>query len=168
MQIKANIIIRELCENNILPKGQFQIQESHLVEFINTYKRFFSKKKTNILDTANYRFARKMAGVNLLKLLNDRGMKFNECNAGIVYLVSNIAYPKHYKVGMTMDLTRRLNQYQTYDPFKQFKVDHYEFVLDRKFIEKRILNSFNVVVESGEWIIKNQAIDVFFKECQNA
>ena len=70
MQIKANIIIRELCENNILPKGQFQIQESHLVEFINTYKRFFSKKKTNILDTANYRFARKMAGVNLLKLLN--------------------------------------------------------------------------------------------------
>ena len=93
-----------------------------------------------------------MGGLEFLKLLISRGGDVKTCKEGIVYLIWNPIWPDHLKIGMTMDLNKRLLAYQTCDPFKQYKVKHYEFVLDRRKVENALLNKFNVNIENGEWI----------------
>lgn len=155
-----------MVENLTIPAiGNFQITENMLFEYMETYKRYFSKKGENTLRKNNHRYARKLAGLTLLKELYKREITFKECNAGIVYVISNIAYPVHYKIGMTLDINSRLNQYQTYDPYRQFKVEHYEFVLNRRLMEKKILNSFSIEIENGEWVKREKAKEAFLLIC---
>jgi hypothetical protein len=66
-----------------------------------------------------------------------------------------------YKVGMTQNLETRLSQYQTYDPFRQFKVEHYKFVSDRRSEEKKILDMFAVDLAGGEWIGNEKVREMF-------
>jgi hypothetical protein len=84
-------------------------------------------------------------------------------HAGLVYLIENPAFPEHYKVGMTINLKQRLSQYQTYDPYRKFKVFKYDFVLDKRSKEKELLNHPNIYNELGEWIKKTNAEELFGK-----
>lgn len=82
-----------------------------------------------------------MAGRNLIRyLVEKRNAKFKDIDAGMVYMISNKSFPEHVKIGMTLDVIERLEQYQTYDPYRQFKIEKYNFVLNRRFKEKQILN----------------------------
>jgi hypothetical protein len=71
---------------------------------------------------------------------------------GIVYLISNEAFPGYLKIGMTQNLDKRLSQYQTYDPFRRFKVEDYAFVIDRALEEKRFISKWSIDLGNGEWV----------------
>jgi len=155
-----NRILAIMLHENKIPSEAYEITEEHLIAFMHTYVHGFNRNSF-ALKTSEYRYARKLAGLSLLKHNVLLGASVNEIKAGMVYVIENEVFPWHYKIGMTVDLDSRINSYQTYDPFKRFKVKHYEFVLDRRHTEEQILKSFRLDLESGEWVKKKNCINVF-------
>ena len=164
MTEKEKQVIASLISSLIIPaNGVFQITEYHLTQYIAIYHKLFGSTEKATNSNSNTKFARRLAGRTLLSLNFDRGAKYNEMKAGIVYLIENIAYPLHYKVGLTINLYRRLAQYQTYDPYRSFKIVKYDFVLDRSLKEKEILSYPSIFIEEGEWVLRDNAVSVFDK-----
>lgn len=156
-QITSLMMIR-----GFLPReGLFDITEQHLQSYIQLYAELFSAQNKNKLNRSNYRYARKLAGLTLLSFLEERGGNYATTKSGIVYIVENPSFAEHYKIGMTTNLDRRLASYQTYDPHRAFKVKHYEFVLDRREAEEKLLKHSAIEVENGEWIKKERSTEIF-------
>lgn len=157
---KGKFVILKLQQQGSIPKtGYFEITEDLIQTYVDCYDLLFSKT-TGLKNKGMKNFARKIAGLSLLKELEQRGEEIKS-NAGIVYMISNPSFPNHVKIGMTQNLNKRLATYQTYDPYRQFKVEHYEFVCNRKQNERKILNSVRVDIERGEWIKRPIATTVF-------
>lgn len=162
-------IIDVMVYENIIPAiGLFQIDEHQLAAYIKLYGEIFGDKKAGLKNRNEYKFARKLAGRTLVRLLLSRGVKINQIRAGMVYMISNKAFPLHYKIGMTMDVIDRLSQYQTYDPYRGFKLEKYNFVLDRRRNESLILQHPNIDNETGEWVLRNNAEEIFLQITNNA
>lgn len=162
------IVIGNMISENIIPSMDiFQITEFHLQTYISLYGKLFGKQNGGIKSKTNSRYARKLAGLTLLKLNFSRDAKFNDMKSGLVYIIENEVYPEHYKMGMTIELNSRLSSYQTYDPLQRFKIVKYDFVLDRVLTEKKLLNHPEVFRETGEWVKKGKALEIFEKICFN-
>lgn len=162
MNEKEHTILSSLVAKGIIPtSGLFQIKEHQLSAYIGEYHRIFGETSKATGSKTNKKFARRLAGRTLLRENALRGAKFSEIDAGIVYLIENKSFPEHYKVGMTLDLKKRLSQYQTYTPYRDFTVYKYDFVLDRKKIEKAILSHPDIANEAGEWVLKHNAAKIF-------
>ena len=154
------MVLLMMIDHKLIPlNGRFDISEEQLSQYIEYYSQLHGRGNGKV----DRKYARKLAGLNLLKYKFSMGEKFSTCKEGLIYFVENPSYPDHLKVGMTIDLDTRLATYQTYDPFRKFKVKHYEFVLNRRLTEDKILNSFNVDIENGEWIKKTDAIALLEK-----
>ena len=149
-------------EGKLVTSANFSITEQMLLDYIDCYSEV-TKSTKGLRNRSEVAFARKLAGLNLLKLKLSRGATFNTCKEGLLYFIENPSYKDFYKVGMTIDLIGRLNSYQTYDPHRSFKIAHYDFVLDRRKAESIVLNSFNVDIVNGEWIKKISAPDIISK-----
>lgn len=161
-------IVAELIQNNIIPIDPlFEIKEEQLVEYINLYNKYKSVDNGLGVNTkSNYRYARKLAGLTLLKFKIERGAKANQCKEGFVYTVSNPAWPSHLKLGMSVDIKKRLRSYQTYSPYRDYKIKRYEFVFNRREVEQTIINTFNKSLEAGEWF-KNTEADRIIQFIEN-
>lgn len=122
------------------------------------YRKYFAKDYKR--GPSQKRYELKLAARSLMKDNFNRGATFSTLKSGMVYLITNKAFPGYAKVGMTIDIDSRLSSYQTYDPHRSYIVKHYVFVEDRSLAEKKILNSFGVSLESGEWI-KDISLDKF-------
>lgn len=155
-------VIEELIRNKCIPTaGIFQITEQLLSDYIRIYG-ILNSTKNGKLNNTNYKFARRLAGRTLVKFLSeDRSAKLVDIRSGLVYMISNPAFPARVKIGMTMDVEKRLAQYQTYDPYRSYKIERYNFVLDRRNKEKQILTSPELMREGGEWVQKVNADSVF-------
>jgi len=134
----------------------FDITEEMLSAYIEVYGNL--GESNNKKFQRNY--ARKLAGLELLRLKLSRGAKTNNCKEGMVYLIANPAWPDHLKIGMTVDTASRLSSYQTYDPFKKFYIKHYEFCLNRRKAEQELLDKYNVHSEDGEWVKYSDALEI--------
>ena len=157
---KYESVIQVLRHEKLIPETKFQLQEQHIEAYVDCYNSIFGKKD-GLRRKNEKSLARKIAGLNLLNENFRLGAKFNEMEAGIVYLVKNPVYPDHLKVGMTINLKSRLEQYQTSDPFRKFSVHAYDFVLNRKHKEEQILKHPDAVTETGEWLLKESALRLF-------
>lgn len=163
---KELLMISVLENAQVIPKDAvFDITEYQLNKYIELYHNTFNKCQGGIKSTTNARYARKLAGLTLLKINKHRGASISDLKAGIVYLISNPAFIEHFKVGMTLDVQDRLSQYQTYDPYRQFKIEKYEFVLNRRHIEEILLAHPDMFNETGEWVRRENAIKIFSKVC---
>lgn len=151
-----------LFEDIIPSSGIFQITEKQLQSYIDIYGNIFGKAQ-GVKTKSNYRYARKLAGLTLLKVNFHRGAKFNDIQAGCVYIIENPAFLEHYKIGMTLDVIDRLSQYQTYDPLKRFRITKYDFVMNRHHAETRLLSHPDMFTEQGEWVKRENAINLFEK-----
>ncbi len=166
LNTSEQIIVGIMINESLIPSDKiFQITETHLSFFIKTYGEMFGKSTSGTKTKTNTRFARKLAGLTLLKVNFERKASYNDIKAGLVYIIENEIYPDHYKLGMTIELESRLNTYQTYDPFRRFKIVKYDFVLDRFLTEKKLLGHPNIIREQGEWIKKQSAIEIFENIC---
>lgn len=144
-------VLNELYNLKIIPDSVFEINENHLTKYVEVYGDLFSESNRK-MTSSDLRLARKLAGRTLIKYNTYMGAKLSDVKAGMVYIISNPAYPDHFKIGMTIDLKKRLASFQTYDPFRRFKVEHYEFVLDRRDTERSILSKFCEDSDIGEWV----------------
>lgn len=169
---KSEIVIEELIKLGKLSKeGVFEITSGLVDDYFYTYKRVIGsenkfQKKKKIL------FARKLAAMFLLEELKKRSTTINsikktnlinEISGGFVYIISNLAFPDWYKIGITKDMKSRLNSYQTYDPLKRYKIEHYVFCPDSRNQEKIILENFGIDIVRGEWINIDSALKIFNK-----
>ena len=140
-----------------------------------SYVREVYHPRTDKIMTPNeIRFAKRLAGLSLMKLNASRSKsdasseivsrpKYKKPRCGLLYLISNPAWPDFMKIGVTQNIQGRLSQYQTYDPFRQFKVEHYKFVEDMRKTESYYLKICKTDISKGEWVERNKALDMFFK-----
>ena len=164
-----SIIFEKMIESKIIPsKGVFTITEQMKQEYVSLYSSL--KGAGNIKTKSNKSYALKLAGLSLLKLNKKREEKREsskkvkqKTKSGIVYIISNEAFPGYYKVGMTQNLNQRLKSYQTYDPHRRFKVEHYKVVENARSVESYFLTHYNVSISSGEWV-KGDIIKSIFLE----
>lgn len=146
--LKIDQVVSDLIEHNLIPSNpEYDIDEYHLDAYIRLYQSY---SKAN--GKFNRTYARKLAGLTLVKLKRTKGLKPHQFKEGFVYCIKNPAWPDYTKVGITYDLNSRLKSYQTADPFRAFKISHYEFVLDRFQAEKDILKEFDINLHHGEWL----------------
>src|SRR5277367_2052421 len=95
-RIKKTVDI--LIEKGFVPTYQaFDITEFMLDKYIETYGSI--EEGTNKKFQRNY--ARKLAGLELLRLKFSRGAKVKNCKEGMVYLIANPGWPDYLKIGMT-------------------------------------------------------------------
>lgn len=160
---KAALIFEELIRTGVLPKsGEFLITES-LIEasYVAGAKLFGASNKKN-RTPSDIRFHKRIAGLNFQALNKERATtavvstkvatKIKQ-KSGFVYLIKNPAFPNHVKVGITKNLTKRLQVYQTYDPNRGYIVVKSVYVEDSKKLEAKLLTLFrNRDIFNGEWV----------------
>lgn len=73
---------------------------------------------------------------------------------GYLYIVSNPAHKGWYKIGVTEDITDRLRVYQTSDPKRSYKIEHYLFHPLAYKAEKKIHETMHYFAKSqrNEWV----------------
>lgn len=150
-----------LLEHGKIPElGHFEITEDLLKDYFFAYA-IVNGKIVGTNSKSNTKFARRLAGLNLLKENICRGTKASDIKAGHVYLISNPAFPLHYKVGVSFDAHKRLSSYQTYSPYRDFVLEKYDFVIDKFKTEKLLLAHPLLTKENGEWVKKDNAKLIF-------
>lgn len=75
---------------------------------------------------------------------------------GYVYIISNPAYPGYFKVGVTNDVKRRLNNYQTSDPERRYRLEYSVLTPYFRELEKHII-AHDKFIANGEWVIPNNS-----------
>ena len=68
---------------------------------------------------------------------------------GYVYVISNHSWPNIYKVGIAKDPKRRLNSYQTSDPYRAYTLCYAQKTAFYKEIEQEVHNQ---LAAANEWI----------------
>ena len=81
-------------------------------------------------------------------------------NIGFFYLISNKNFPNYYKVGHSKDAETRLNQYQTYSPFRDFELVRYIPVLNSRDAESSVIQHFSDRL-SNEWLYSDNIKEDF-------
>lgn len=161
-----DVIFDEMTKRGIIPEsGTFLITERMKQIYVDLYS--LHKGNGQLKSKSNQNYAMKMAGLSLIKLNESRReitvseKRKPSTKSGILYLISNEAWPGYVKVGITKNLHSRLSAYQTSDPFRRFKVEHYRIVEDARLEEKNILEIHKINIANGEWI-KTEAADKIF------
>lgn len=156
---KIEQVLGIMMHLGMIPKdGGFEITQEHVDQFGEVYRELVPK--TSKIKVSNARANDRLSGLNLLKLNLSRGFY---PKAGLVYLISNPAFEGYYKVGMTQDVYKRLASYQTYDPLRRYKIEHYKFVLDKRAEEKRILELYKKDLAKGEWVNSLEVKQIFYE-----
>ena len=164
MNEKELNVLSSLYKLAIVPSsGVFQITELMLLEYMHFYHMLYGKTEQATGTKSNKKFARRLAGRTLVQLNALRGSTYRSIKAGLIYLIENPAFKEHYKIGITTDIESRLSQYQTYDPYRAFKIVKYDFVLDKTLSEKEILSCKTTEDGLGEWCLKSKALESFNK-----
>lgn len=164
-------VIELLIRDNTIPSsGVFEVTDSMIEAFFNAYKEVYSSENKKLRPNA-IRFAKKLAGLSLMKINLSRSIQDYEDyvsksktikpKCGILYLISNPAFPGIYKIGITQNLEKRLAQYQTGDPYRLYKVEHYKFVDDMRVAEKEILDTLKLNIVKGEWVKTEEVKKLF-------
>ena len=163
-------VFHAMINRNMIPReGTFEVTENLIDEFNKIYNEIIPGRQKVRNKPVTIRYTKKLAGLSLMKLNINRSTKIEFVNklkvtkpkCGLLYLVSNPAFPGMYKIGITRDLNKRLSQYQTGDPFRKYKVEHYKFVEDSKLEEKLLLTKYKMDVVKGEWVSTDKIKDVF-------
>ncbi len=163
-----SFIFYEMIETDALPpNGIFDITHSMKEDYVSLYSKYSGNGDTKTNSNKNY--ALKLAGLSLLKLNLQREeieeVKTNKSKtktkSGIVYLISNPAFDGFIKIGMTKNLVNRLRSYQTYDPMKRYKVEHYRVVENAREEERYYLTHYKINIAKGEWVYKENIKELF-------
>lgn len=67
---------------------------------------------------------------------------------GYIYIITNPSFPKHVKIGTSINVEKRLQQYQTYSPYRNYKIYFKLETTHPSKIEKYFDNKYE---SSSEW-----------------
>jgi hypothetical protein len=161
-----NLIFAQLIEEDLIPeKGTFLVTDIISNRYVELYSLF--KGEGNLGSKANKRYATKLAGLSFLKL-NEKRLKnsteYSKTLSGVVYLISNPAFPGYLKIGITGNLLKRISSYQTYDPLRRYKIEHYKIVSNARQYEKYLLNNSKIDLAKGEWVLDKNIRELFISD----
>lgn len=168
---KFQNILNVMIERGIVPReGQFLITNEMLESSIQINGEL--QKSSKNLQPSDRRYHRKLTGLNLLKLNELRSDNVEvkkkskiKQNCGMLYIISNPAFEKFKKIGITQNLNKRLDVYQTYDPFRRFEVEKVVFIQRVREAEKFVINKYQMNMAKGEWV-PDIEIKSLFKEIE--
>jgi hypothetical protein len=85
-------------------------------------------------------------------------------DGGYIYIITNPAHKNWVKVGITEDIKSRLRSYQTSDPNRNYKVEHYIWHPNYKKAEKDIKNMMHYFAKRirNEWF----EVDLSVAKCR--
>jgi len=166
---KSQKVIDELIQREIIPKnGLFDVDLKMIDSYYEIYQEVYPPLANRKMMKSNIKFAKKLAGLILMNLNIDRMPKVTveksnllNIKCGMIYLISNPAFPGYYKIGMTKDIDNRLSQYQTGDPHRAYKIEHYIFVEDARAEERKFLNEMKLDLAKGEWVKSERVKELF-------
>jgi len=151
MEAHKVVINNLLKEEKILPKTDYQITDSLLDLFLAEYARVTNT--SGKLKQGQTVFAKKLAFRSFLEHKLGQGLKPKE---GFLYVIENSAWPGYYKIGMSWTPHKRLSQYQTYSPLRDFKIKHYSYWSDKRAAEKEV-HKFLANKLTHEWAKLSEA-----------
>lgn len=161
-------ILKEMTERCIIPsEGVFTVTEEMKDQYVKLYPIFYGS--SGKITPKEVKFALKLAGLSLLKLNDTRRENTkskivksgNKTESGIVYLVSNPAFEGYLKIGVTKNLNIRMKTYQTCDPLRRFKVEHWKIVENAKTAETFLLKHYKIDLAEGEWALEKNVREIF-------
>ena len=90
---------------------------------------------------------------NLIKKIKQGTLaKFDSVKEGHVYIITNSAWPDWVKIGKAILAEDRLKDYQTYSPFRNYKLEHSIFSEDRAEAEREAHTKAELLGEKkNEW-----------------
>lgn len=142
MKIKHELIL--LIETFLLEKDLEPILNDNLVSiiyeevYLNTKQITYTSEKriTKVIEYHLDSIRR-----YLLKIRYKwNGLSAKGIKEGYVYIISNPAWPEYIKVGSSIDVSTRLDTYQTYSPYRDYKLEKYFLSLDRFTDEKELIS----------------------------
>ncbi|QDH47329.1 hypothetical protein SB_095 [Salmonella phage vB_SenS_SB9] len=126
-------------------KGRKEIIERYCFESITKAYPLRDPTTKRFLDRVKFK---KQAAMRALQLVCKNAKVPN--TIGYVYAITNPAFPGWVKIGASVDAETRLNQYQTYSPHRDYKLEGYVMCLDYISLENRVLRKFPN--RNGEWV----------------
>lgn len=144
MSTKVEQSLAILLNKGIINASGFAITKYVIDEYIKAYASLSIKSHNNF----DYRLASKIACMNLVEFKKANKIP---CKEGFAYIVTNPAWPNHYKVGMSKHVKKRVQTYQTYSPYRDYKLEWFGFWFDAQKGEKQLRECFDSI--SHEWVI---------------
>ena len=141
---KVETTLQTLIEQGIINTTSFSITNAVLDYYVVEYGKLGG---ANLGKKTNKILAKKLAALNLMEFKGQNNIPATE---GFVYVISNPAWPNMYKIGMTTNHKRRLAQYQTYSPHRDYKLEWFGFFFDRREGEKLLLSKLEN--HAHEWV----------------
>lgn len=147
---KAEITLDILMSKGLINTEDFSITRELIEEYLKAYA---TTGGGNIGKKLNVVLARKLAAINLVEFKVQYKIPVKE---GFVYVISNPAWPGFYKIGMSTNPKRRLSQYQTYSPHRDYKLEWFGFFFDKREGEKLLISKLDNY--SHEWVAPSNLI----------
>lgn len=145
MDIK-DLTINKLEElGYISPDCEFDITDSLLDKFQEVYCTITNTPKST--KARELRYANKLAAMSFVKYKKSHNKLNGE---GFLYIIENPAWKGLYKIGVSHDPLTRLRSYQTYSPYRDYKLLHYSFFTDTRKVESRLLGELPRY--KNEWV----------------
>lgn len=141
-----NNVMANLIKNGVVSNSPFDITAELIQIFMDGYIDL-SGTGGNTGKNTNTLYARKLAALSFIKFKQANKLPITE---GFVYCISNPAWANQYKIGMSQNPKERLAQYQTYSPYRDYKLEHWSFWFDKRKGEKLIHQNFKDLKEH-EW-----------------
>jgi hypothetical protein len=117
------------CNTNKKNKYFYTTNNSKCKECISEYNRNYSKGVTTVTNDAGY-----------------------------IYVITNPAWEGYYKIGLTVNLSKRLSTYQTASPLRNYSFLTTKKVSDMHLAEKRVLDELKKYYDvKGEWVVASKA-----------
>lgn len=111
---------------------------------------------------SNRRYSLKLSALSFIKYNKSIGEK---SSCGFIYAITNPAWDKYVKIGMSSDPKTRLGNYQTYSPLRDYKLIHWSFWFNAREAEKMLHNSFPERL--NEWVVLDRGVDEILSEFNN-
>ena len=120
--------------------------------YMGIYRKNFGKSKS--LKRSEILFNGRLAALNLIRHCT---VPKNKLKCGFVYIISNKAWKNMYKIGISYDPSIRLAQYQTYSPYRDYKLEGYYYFSDKKKAERILHKDFK---GNYEWVYSDDLIKI--------
>lgn len=102
---------------------------------------------------SNMLYSLKLSALSLIKY--NRSIGYKDGTAGFLYAITNPAWPGKVKLGLSTQPHKRLAQYQTYSPLRDYKMYHWSFWLNVRKAEKSFHGLLNA---DHEWVTLDQSL----------
>lgn len=149
---KAKLVLleRALETSKICSKAEIQPSARLFMHYVHAHK-YLNKKKVLSIKKKEWYYTYKLFVRDVVEYNRQLGVKNSKVK--FCYIIVNPAWPDKVKIGVSSQPHKRLAQYQTYSPLRDYRLLHWSPHNNATEIEKFIIEKYgDKVLNSGEWV----------------